>query len=312
MDERIAPLAASAERLRRYRLLDVFTDTPMQGNPLAVFTDGRGLATQTMQAAARELNLSESVFLLDAREDGDARVRIFTPAAELPFAGHPVIGAGVLVAAALDSGRVVLETGAGQVALTVSESAGHAPRATMAQPLPTNGPFDRAAELLGALGVRRAVLPVELYVNGPQHVLVVLEDEDQVMALAPDLGALAGLGPLGVSCAARAGGNWVTRMFAPGLGVAEDPATGSAAGPLAVHLCRHGLAPFGTWLQISQGAAIGRPSQLWARADGSAAQLDGVLVAGHAVHVGEGRLRLGAEGGDGSAEAPAQPTPRDC
>ena len=147
--------------------------------------------------------------------------------------------------------------------------------------------------LLAAVGVAASGLPVEIYRNGPRHVYVALPDEAAVAALRPDLGALAGLGEIGVSCLAGGGRRWKTRMFAPGLGVPEDPATGSAAGPLAVHLARHGRTGFGEEIEIRQGAEIGRPSVLYATAEGSAREIGRVLVGGSAVVVARGQYRLG-------------------
>ena len=112
-------------------------------------------------------------------------------------------------------------------------------------------------------------MPVEVYVNGPRHVYVELAGKDAVAALSPDLRALAALGEFGVSCFAGSGAQWRTRMFAPALGVPEDPATGSAAGPLAVHLARHGRIAFGEEIEIRQGVELARPSLLRARAAGS-------------------------------------------
>jgi trans-2,3-dihydro-3-hydroxyanthranilate isomerase len=162
----------------------------------------------------------------------------------------------------------------------------------MEQPVPDVEPFAQAEELLAALGVERSELPVELYRNGPLHVCVVLGDEASVAALAPDLAAIASLGALGVNVAAGGGERFKTRNFSPGLGVPEDPATGSAAGPLAVHLARHGLTQFGRRIEIRQGEEISRPSLLYAQADGSAEQIERVLVGGSAVIVARGSYRL--------------------
>ena len=134
----------------------------------------------------------------------------------------------------------------------------------MEQPIPELEPFERADELLAALGVERSELPVEASRNGPVHVYVALASEEAVAALDPDLTALRKLEGVGVSCFAGLGGRFKTRMFGPALGVAEDPATGSAAGPLAVHLARHGRIEFGQPIEIRQGAEIGRPSVLHA------------------------------------------------
>ena len=130
----------------------------------------------------------------------------------------------------------------------------------MEQPIPEFEPFDRADDVLTAVGVERSELPVMSYRNGPVHVYVALPSEEAVAALDPDLAALRKLEGVGVSCFAGRGGRFKTRMFGPGVGVPEDPATGSAAGPLAVHLARHGWSEYGRPIQIRQGEEIGRPS----------------------------------------------------
>ncbi len=275
---------------RRYVVLDVFTDTPLAGNQLAVFPDAPDLRAQQMQRLARELNLSETVFSFEAEHGGDARIRIFTPSAELPFAGHPVLGSAILLGIERRRDELTLETGAGPVAVSLAQRAEHGGYGTMRQPIPSWRPYERARELLAALGVERSGLPVEIYANGPRHLYVELESEQAVAALAPDLRALLALGSVGVSCFAGAGASWKTRMFAPGLGVAEDPATGSAAGPLAVHLARHGRIAFGEEIEIRQGAEIGRPSLLRARAVGAADAIERVEVGGAAVVVARGEF----------------------
>lgn len=276
-----------------YVLVDVFTDTPLEGNQLAVFADAREVCVRDMQPLARELNLSETVFVLPSEQDGDARIRIFTPAAELPFAGHPVLGTAIVLGIERARDAVTLETGAGLVPVTLRRTGERVAYGSMRQPLPSWEPYEREAELLGALGVERSRLPVEVYVNGPRHVYVELESEGEVAGLRPDLRALAELGEVGVSCFAGSGARWKTRMFAPGLGVPEDPATGSAAGPLAVHLARHGRIAFDRQIEIRQGTEVGRPSLLHARAVGSAARIELVEVGGSAVIVAGGEFVLG-------------------
>ena len=278
---------------RRYIVADVFTDTPLQGNQLAVFTDGRGLPAGQMQRAARELNLSETVFFLPPEQDGDLRIRIFTPASELPFAGHPVLGSAFLAGELLGTSAVRLETGAGVVPVELQRRGEQIVSGRMEQPIPDWAPYEQPERLLAALGVAGSGLPVEAYRNGPRHVFVALDGEAAVTALRPDLGALADLGEIGVSCFAGSGPRWKTRMFAPGLGVPEDPATGSAAGPLAIHLARHGRTAFGQEIEIRQGAEIGRPSVLYAQVDGSPERVERVLVGGSAVVVARGEYRLG-------------------
>jgi trans-2,3-dihydro-3-hydroxyanthranilate isomerase len=278
---------------RRYVIADVFTDTPLEGNQLAVFPDGRGLSAAQMQRTARELNLSETVFFLPPEHGGDLRLRIFTPASELPFAGHPVLGSAFVAAELLGTAAVRLETGAGTVPVELRREGDQIVSGRMEQPIPTWAPYEQPDRLLAALGVAGSSLPIEAYQNGPRHVYVAVEDEAAVAALRPDTGALVGLGAIGVNCFAGAGRRWKSRMFGPGLGVPEDPATGSAAGPLAVHLARHGRTGFGQAIEIRQGAEIGRPSVLYAQADGSAGQVERVLVGGSAVLVARGEYRLG-------------------
>jgi trans-2,3-dihydro-3-hydroxyanthranilate isomerase len=162
----------------------------------------------------------------------------------------------------------------------------------MTQPLPRIEPYQETPALLAALGVGASKLPVELYDNGPHYVYVELETPEAVGALAPDLARLAALGSTAFSVFARKGAGWKCRVFAPGEGIPEDPATGAAAGPLAVHLARHGRIAFGDEIAIEQGVEIGRPSSLRARARGSRERLEGVEVGGHAVVVGQGTFQL--------------------
>ncbi|HUB22539.1 MAG TPA: PhzF family phenazine biosynthesis protein [Streptosporangiaceae bacterium] len=276
---------------RQYLIADVFTTSPLEGNPLAVFPDARGLGEDAMQRTARELNLSETVFFLPAEDSGDIRVRIFTPLSELTFAGHPVLGSAFVLGETLGASAVTLETGAGLVPVELKRSRGRITFGRMEQPVPVPEPYEEAAELLAALGVPRSGLPVEAYRNGPRHVYVELASEAEVAGLWPDQRALAHL-PIAVSTFAGRGPAWKTRMFAPFHGVAEDPATGSAAGPLAVHLARHGRIGFGDEIEIRQGEEIGRPSRLYARAEGSADKVERVLVGGSAVIVARGEYRL--------------------
>jgi trans-2,3-dihydro-3-hydroxyanthranilate isomerase len=277
----------------RYVVADVFTDTPLAGNGLAVFTDARDIPEEQLQPLARELNLSETVFVLPAEGDAHARIRIFTPTTEVPFAGHPTLGTAFVLAAPLQLQEIRLETGVGVVPLRLERDGPRIVFGWMSQPLPTVAPFTDDAELLAALGVESSELPVEVYDNGIPHVYVALSSEEEVAALAPDISRLMRFDAvLGFNCFAGSGTRWKTRMFAPADGVPEDPATGSAAGPLALHLARHGRIAFGDEIQISQGAEIRRPSTLHARVDGSAEQVKRVEVGGAAVVVARGEFRL--------------------
>ncbi|HSC50534.1 MAG TPA: PhzF family phenazine biosynthesis protein [Gaiellaceae bacterium] len=277
----------------RYVVADVFTDTPLAGNALAVFTDARGLREDELQPLARELNLSESVFVLPAEQGGHARIRIFTPSVELPFAGHPTLGTAFVLAGPMQLPEIRLETLRGIVPVTLERDQDRIVFGRMQQPLPVWRAYEEGDGLLAALGVGRSELPLEHYDNGAQFVYVGLGSEEEVAALRPDPVALSDLpGFVGVLCFAGSGTRWKARMFAPGGGVAEDPATGSAAGPLAVHLARHGRIGFGEEIEITQGVEIGRRSTLFARADGTVEELEHVEVGGSAVIVARGEFRL--------------------
>jgi trans-2,3-dihydro-3-hydroxyanthranilate isomerase len=272
----------------RFVIADVFTDVPFAGNQLAVFTDARGIPEDRLQALAREINFSETVFVYPAEGEGHAKIRIFTPSLELPFAGHPVLGTAFVLAGPLQLDELRLETGAGVVPIRVERDPSRIAFGWMRQPPFGFEPYDRAEELLALLGVEESGLPVELYRQGPEHVLVELASPDAVAALRPDFEALLDLGPYGTDCFARDGETWKSRVFVPAHGVPEDPATGSAAGPLALHLARHGRTEFGDEIVIKQGVEIGRPSTLHAVARSP----DDVEVGGSAVVVARGEFRL--------------------
>jgi trans-2,3-dihydro-3-hydroxyanthranilate isomerase len=278
--------------MHTYVIADVFTDTPLEGNQLAVFTDAAGLSAEHMQRTARELNLSETVFVLPPERGGDAWIRIFTPASELPFAGHPVLGTAFVLGEQLGATALRLETGAGVVPVELERAGARIVFGRMEQPIPSVEEYERTADLLTALGVDASELPVDAYRNGPRTAYVALASEAAVGALRPDIAAVTALGDIHVACFGGSGLRWKMRMFAPASGVVEDPATGSAAGPLAVHLVRHERIGFGEEIQISQGAEIGRPSTLHARVDGSPERIERVEVGGSAVVVARGEYRL--------------------
>jgi trans-2,3-dihydro-3-hydroxyanthranilate isomerase len=240
------------------------------------------------------MNLSESVFVLPptSSEAADVRIRIFTPWSELPFAGHPTLGTAFVLGLPLQKVVIRIETGMGVIPVALEREGARIIFGWMEQPIPAWTPFEPAGELLAALGVERSGLPVELYDLGPSFVFVELDSAAAVAGLDPDMGALARITSVGTSCFARDGDRWTARVFVPGHGVPEDPATGSAAGPLALHLARHGRIAFGEEIEISQGVEIGRPSTLYARADGSADAVERIAVGGSAVVVARGELSL--------------------
>lgn len=278
-----------------YHLLDVFTDTKLAGNQLAVLTDAAGLDGARMQAIAREFNLSETVFLLPPTSPGHvAAARIFTPMHELGFAGHPVIGTTVL----LDrlgrlpaSGEAVLGLGAGPTPIriadgTASLTAPQSPRIV--------GTLD-AAPLARLLGLSAGDIRGEARIAsaGTPFVFLELTATARLDALRSDPAIVAAMpgDVTGLALFVRSGADTLdVRMFAPGSGIAEDPATGSAAAAIAAMLLTDDPALAGRTMTITQGKAMGRPSTILLTpriaADGSWA----ADVAGRAVLVGEGRL----------------------
>ncbi|MQY06454.1 PhzF family phenazine biosynthesis protein [Actinomadura macrotermitis] len=286
--------------MRPYQVVDAFADTPLRGNPVAVFFDAGNLPAETMQRIAQEMNLSEVTFVLPPETGGDARIRIFTPVNELPFAGHPLLGTAVALGAAWGRDRLRLETARATVPVRLTDldpaaaRAGAPVTAWMDQPLPTWRACGFAAELCDALGLgdKPVDLPVELYDNGPRHVLVHCRDLATLSALRPDLRALAELPEMAANCFAADGPRWRMRMFSPAYGVAEDAATGSAAGPLAVHLARYGLADYGERVEIAQGVEMGRHARMLAVAHGCDERLDRVEVGGPGVVVAHGTFHV--------------------
>lgn len=272
----------------RYVVCDVFTNKALEGNQLAVFTDAREIPEAQLQRLAKEMNLSETVFVYPPESGGHVKLRIFTPNAELPFAGHPMLGTAFVLAAPMQLGVINLETGKGIVPVELEREGARIVFGRMTQPVPEITVFEHPDALFAALGVAGSGLPVEHYSQGPGHAFVELESADAVAALEPDFAALKRATDGGIVCFARDGGSWKMRTFVPGAGVNEDPATGSAAGPLALHLARHERIAFGEEIEISQGAEIGRPSTLFAVAHSP----EHIEVGGSAVIVARGEFRL--------------------
>lgn len=270
--------------------LDVFTDTRFGGNPLAVFTDARGLTSEQMQALAAEMNLSETTFVLPPKDRANtAQVRIFNRTAEMPFAGHPTIGTGWVLSQAGQGNDLRLEVPAGIVAVTIDEGG-----ATIAAPQPLKlgeGLSVETAAACAGLEVSDFVLsahrPVAASV-GVEFVFAEVNGEALTRA-APDLAAfkqaardLPHFGDrLSLHLYARDGDKVRARMFAPNSGTVEDPATGSANATLAALLLSLGEAQSGAW-DIVQGVEMGRPSRLRASAqrgaDGIRATVGGGCV----------------------------------
>jgi len=274
-----------------YAVADVFTENPLEGNPVAVFFDAQGLEAHDMQRIARELNLSETTFVFPPPAGADVHVRIFTPVNELPFAGHPTLGTAIVLGQRGHSGTLRMATAMGTIPFELKrDREGVVRAASMQQPVPTWLPYEHAGVLIDGLGIEGSTLPVEVYHIGPRHVFVGLPTIEALSAVKPDLRVLATLPDVAVNCFAGEGRHWRMRMFSPAYGVAEDAATGSAAGPLALHLIRHGLLEFGTTIDILQGVEMGRRSLMRATIHGSMDAIGPVEVSGAATVVARGEL----------------------
>jgi trans-2,3-dihydro-3-hydroxyanthranilate isomerase len=207
----------------------------------------------------------------------------------MPFAGHPTLGTAFVLAAPLQLGVIALETGVGTVPVTLErDESGRIVFGRMVQPVPRVEAVGSPEAVLASVGAERSLLPIELYDNGAQHIVVTLE-EGELGTLRPDSETIATFGVTGVNCVARAASSWRSRMF---WANGEDPATGSAAGPIACHLARHGRVAWGEEIVIVQGVEMGRPSTLHARAEGGEGLIDEVEVGGSAVVVARGEFRL--------------------
>lgn len=301
----------------RYRYLhyDVFTDTRFGGNPLAVFPDASGLAPAVMQAIAREINFSESTFILPAeRPDTDIRMRIFTPAEEMPMAGHPTVGSTFALAheGVIAEGRRnwIFGLNIGPTPVEIEWDGARPTFVWMTQQRPVFGPAiaDTAAAARAAGvdegAVLRTGLPVQQVSCGVPFVFVPLASRAAVDGASADGPAfkamceVAGADDHGLfvfsSERGDDGATVYSRMFAPRLGIFEDPATGSASGPLGCYLVRHGVvAPDRAGRILSlQGAKMGRPSWIHVAIGTAAGDIVDVKVGGQAVLVARGEFLL--------------------
>jgi trans-2,3-dihydro-3-hydroxyanthranilate isomerase len=256
-----------------YRVLDVFTDVALEGNPLAVFPDARGIDDATMRRIARELNLSETTFVTPAERGGSARVRIFTPGSELPFAGHPTLGTAAVLRDLRGGGDepLVLEENVGDVPVRI-ERDGATTRFWLTSPPIV---FERSvdpqlcARALRLDGGDLLDVPPAYATVGPSFVYVALRDRGAVDRADFDASvlrpALPGVEHIQLFAFAPVDGGAYSRMFAGDIGVAEDPATGSATGPLAAYMLRNEMIPPPPVRIVSeQGVKMGRRSLLHA------------------------------------------------
>jgi trans-2,3-dihydro-3-hydroxyanthranilate isomerase len=307
--------------MKEYRFfqVDVFTNRPFGGNPLAVFPEAEGLTSHEMQRIAQEMNLSETTFVLPPQAPGaDFKVRIFTPAAELPFAGHPVVGTHWVLA---HLNRVALseplttvhfELGVGVLPADLHVSDGHVERVVMTQDRPTfHDVLEDVAELADGLGLPSEAiietgLPVQVVSTGVPQMMVPVRSLAEVQALGASRLNIAALNRVCHTMATRCVHVFTfeteqpestvhVRMFAPLLGVPEDPATGSANGALAAYLVHHRALPVTeptTYIVCEQGAEMGRPSTLYGEVDLGGGEIRAVRLGGQVVPMAEGTIRF--------------------
>lgn len=284
----------------RFDVVDVFADRAFAGNPLAVVHGADKLDTGQMQAIAREFNLSETVFPLPATQPGASYLaRIFTPVEELPFAGHPSVGVAWVLArdGVIPAGDAVQECGAGLLPVW-TDAAG----ARVTGGAPNVGPELDAAALAGAVGLTGAdVDPVAapgVAGAGLDHVFLPVRADAVARAAVPEAetlrAAAAGRGMVTVIALDLANSRVHARMFGPGTGVPEDPATGSAAVGMAVYLVDRGLLPADgeSRFTITQGVEMGRPSRLEVAVSAEAGRTTSTSVAGPVVAVSAGQIAL--------------------
>lgn len=286
-----------------YFLLDVFTDEPFGGNPLAVFPNADDVSTEMMQQLAKELNLSESVFIQKPQsENADCTVRIFTPWNEMPMAGHPTIGAAYAILSkqlltAKQADRLVFDEGVGPIEVEFELQNQRPAKLRMHQPLPEFGAtLDRessAALLSLEVSDLHSELPIQIVSCGVPFTIVPLDSLAAVRSTKVRIDLLEGFEAKQILVfaleAERPGSHVHCRMFAPELGVLEDPATGGAHGPLASYLYRYGkfVAPE---MISEQGFEIGRPSLLTMQLQTRGEEIVDVLVGGDCVEMGSGSI----------------------
>lgn len=292
---------------RRFVTLDVFTDAALAGNPLAIVEEAEGLDTAQMQAIAREFNLSETVFLFPPRRpDHEAQLRIFTPAGEIPFAGHPTIGTAIHLATTRHGpgfeGRLVLGEKAGPVPVRVWSESGRMRAELTAPVLPEQGTVvPTRSDCAAALGLEEGDLGrlvPQLWRGGPGFLFIELASLDalaRARPIQPTFDALMSrVGELGAYVfTAGEDCDFQARMFAPAENMPEDPATGSATAILAGPLVAQGRVGEGeTVFRLRQGVEMGRPSDLVLRIEVEGGQLRAAHVAGCAVPVMRGEIDL--------------------
>ena len=304
-------------RKLHYRLVDVFTNRAFGGNPLAVFPDAGELPLELMQAIAKELNLSETTFVTPARDSQhDFRVRIFTPASELPMAGHPTVGTAYvlthegMIERTASATKINFEEGVGTIPVTINFRDGGVPDwIEMQQPLPTFGPritdVAAIAEMLSVdtEAITATGLPVEVVSCGVPFLFVPLSNLEAIRSVRFRLDVWekalrdAGVPPevfVFTEEVETAGSRVHSRMFAPAIGIGEDPATGAASGPLGCYLVRQEVVRAEPRVELisEQGIEMGRPSFIKIGVEQNAGEITRVTVSGQCYFMGAGYLEV--------------------
>lgn len=293
-----------------YEVVDVFTTSAFGGNPLAVFLDGQGLSTEMMQRIAAEMNLSETVFLLPPEDaTNHHKLRIFTPKRELPFAGHPTVGTGFVLNhfGLVKENALRLEEGVGLIHVGIQPRTDGLMMITMQQPVPQFGEIyenrDIIADMLSlSTDALIDALPVQIVSSGVPFVYVPIKSlahirtcqirmdvwekhlkaqpANQLFMFTPET--------------EYPGSSVHSRMFAPSMGIIEDPATGAASGPLGAYLLKYGLVQpeHAATILSEQGIEMGRPSFIHISVSGTPDNITGVSIGGTSVHMASGTLYL--------------------
>ncbi len=294
-----------------YYLLDVFTDQPFGGNPLAVFPDARELSTEQMQLLTKELNLSESVFLLASEnDDADMKMRIFTPGKELPTAGHPTIGTSFLLLnegliAPRNTNALILDQNIGQIRVNFKKEGKIYNNLMMHQPLPSfEETFNDKSLIASLLSIQADEIeedyPCRIVNCGNPFLIVPVKTLKAMAHLKLNhelyyriLEEVEIIGVLSFTLDTSSKDILThSRMFAPQIGVPEDPATGSAHGPLAAYLFNYQMADVTQLVTGEQGVEMGRKSYIKMKIETEEAKISSVLVGGESVVIGKGEIRI--------------------
>lgn len=279
-----------------YEIIDAYTDKPLEGNPVAVYENNvEDLDDNLMQKIALEMHLSETTFVNYHKGDEyDVFVKIFTPVNELDFAGHPLLGSALSIFRKLQKNDLLIKTNKGIFKFYVEQlnNSNRKYFVKMEQPLPNFYLYDKQESLLNAIGKTKSTLPIYLYDVGARHVFIGVENEEELYSLDVNYQILKKHENMALNCFCKANdGKWHLRMFSPAYGVVEDFATGSATGPLALHLAKHSIIEYGHKIEIFQGYKVNKISRMYGLAIKKNEDIF-IYSEGEAILLGKGTLNL--------------------